>query len=46
MFFGLKEMEENVYGGGTTKVVTENGEDPDEGPAVGMKLGRGNVYLN
>jgi len=39
-------MEENVYRGGMAKVVTKNGEDPDEGPTVGMQLGRGDVYLS
>jgi len=44
--FGLKEMQENIYGGGVAKVVTKNGEGPNEGPAVGMQLGRGDVYLS
>jgi len=44
--FGLKEMEENVYGGGMAKVVTKNGESSYEDPAVGMQLGRGDVYLS
>ena len=44
--FGLKEMGENIYGGGMAKVVTKNGESPDEGLAVGMQLGRGDVYLS
>ena len=39
-------MEEDVYRGGMAKVVTENGESPNEGPVVGMKLGRGDVYLS
>ena len=43
--FGLKEMKENIYGGGMTKVITKNGEGLDKGPAVGMQLGRGDVYL-
>jgi len=29
-----------------TKVITKNGEGLDEGPAVGMQLGRGNVYFS
>ena len=52
--FGLKEMEENIYRGGMAKVITKNGEGPDEEPAVGpdeepavgMQLGRGDVYLS
>jgi len=43
--FRLKEMKENIYGGGMTKVITKNGEGLDKGPAVGMQLGRGDVYL-
>jgi len=43
--FGLKEMEENVYGGGMAKMVTEKGDSPDEGPAIRMQLGRGDVYF-
>ena len=43
--FGLKEMKENIYGGGMAKVITKNGEGPDEGPAVGMQLDRGDIYL-
>ena len=44
--FGLKEMEENVYRGGVAKVVTKDGEGPNEGPVVGMQLGKGDVYLS
>jgi len=44
--FFASEMKENIYGGGMAKITTKNGEDPDEGPAVGMQLGRGDVYHN
>jgi len=39
-------MEEDVYRRGMAEIVTENGEGPDEGPAVGMQLGRGDVNLS
>jgi len=28
------------------KEVSEDGEGPDEGPAVGMQLGRGDIYFS
>jgi len=34
--FGLKEMNENIYEGGMAKLITNNGEGPDEDPFVGM----------
>jgi len=38
-------MKENIYKGGMAKIITKYGEGPDEGLAIGMQLGRGNVYL-
>jgi len=43
---GLKELKEDIYGGGMAKVIAKDGESPDEGPVVGMQLGRGDVYLS
>jgi len=43
--FGLEEVKKNIYSGWMTKMVAEDGEGPHKGPAIGMQLGRGNVYF-
>jgi len=44
--FGLEEVQKDVYRGGVAKVAAKDGEGPDEGPSVGMQLGRGNVEFS
>ena len=41
----LEEVEEDIDGRRVPKVITQDGECPHEGPAVGMQLGRGHVNL-
>ena len=43
--FGLKEMEKDLYCGRMAKVIAKDGEGLHKGLAVGMQLGRGNVYI-
>ena len=43
--FALDEMKKDIYCGWMAKVIAKDGEGPHKGPAVGMQLGRGNVYF-
>jgi len=41
----VKEVEEDVHGRKMPKVVAQDREGPYEGPAIGVKLGRGHLDL-
>jgi len=36
-------VQEDIYGGSVAEEIAQNGESSDEGPAVGMQLGRSNI---
>jgi len=44
--FGLEEVQKYIYRWGVAKIAAKDGESPDEGPAVGMQLGRVNVEFS
>jgi len=44
--FGLEEVQKYIYRWGVAKIAAKDGESPDEGPTIGMQLGRGNVEFS
>ena len=43
LFLHLEKLKKDVHRGRDAQIPTENLETPHEGPAVGVKLGRGSV---